>query len=158
MQSFEVGNLRQLRRTLGRGGNVELVRLLGDPAGHPADRADVTYGKMASPTGLREVAAYADVLGPPVRAVIPLDADGRLSKPTSLVTDAHTAGLKIIPWTFRPENRFLAADFKGGGGDAARSPEGSVAEIRRYLATGIDGFFTDDPALGRRAVDGNGRL
>jgi glycerophosphoryl diester phosphodiesterase len=30
---------------------------------------------------------------------------------------------------------------------------GSIAEIKRYLATGIDGFFTDDPALGRAAVD-----
>ena len=57
-------------------------------------------------------------------------------------------------WTFRPENRFLAADFRDTAGENARNPAGSVAEIRRYLATGIDGFFTDDPALGRRAVDG----
>jgi len=28
--------------------------------------------------------------------------------------------------------------------------------MRAYLATGIDAFFTDDPALGRRAVDGDG--
>ena len=26
--------------------------------------------------------------------------------------------------------------------------------MRAYLAAGIDGFFTDDPALGRRALDG----
>ena len=56
-------------------------------------------------------------------------------------------------WTFRPENHFIAADFKDASGDAARNEAGSVAEIRRYLAEGIDGFFTDDPALGRRAVD-----
>jgi glycerophosphoryl diester phosphodiesterase len=30
---------------------------------------------------------------------------------------------------------------------------GSIAEIKRYLATGIDGLFTDDPALGRTAID-----
>ena len=29
--------------------------------------------------------------------------------------------------------------------------EGS-AEIKRYIATGLDGFFTDDPALGRAAI------
>ncbi|TPD89519.1 glycerophosphodiester phosphodiesterase, partial [Stenotrophomonas maltophilia] len=34
--------------------------------------------------------------------------------------------------------------------------EGSIAEMRAYLATGIDAFFTDDPALGRQAVDGTG--
>jgi len=28
--------------------------------------------------------------------------------------------------------------------------------MRAYLATGIDAFFTDDPALGRQAVDGTG--
>ena len=37
-------------------------------------------------------------------------------------------------------------------GDAARNPAGSVAEMRRYLATGLDAFFTDDPALGRQAI------
>ena len=28
----------------------------------------------------------------------------------------------------------------------------SVAEITAYLRAGIDGFFTDDPAVGRAAV------
>ena len=49
---------------------------------------------------------------------------------------------------------FLAADFRDGGPTDARNPRGSLAEIRRYLAAGIDGFFTDDPAIGRAAVDG----
>ena len=31
---------------------------------------------------------------------------------------------------------------------------GSIAEMKRYIATGIDGFFTDDPALGRAALAG----
>jgi len=58
-----------------------------------------------------------------------------------------------VTWTFRPENRFLAADFRSADGENARNPVGSIAEIRHYVATGIDGFFTDDPALGRAAVD-----
>jgi glycerophosphoryl diester phosphodiesterase len=33
-----------------------------------------------------------------------------------------------------------------------RNEAGSIAEIRRYLETGLDGFFTDDPALGRAAI------
>ena len=47
----------------------------------------------------------------------------------------------------------MAAEFRKGEANA-RNPDGSVAEMRAYLATGIDAFFTDDPALGRRAVDG----
>jgi glycerophosphoryl diester phosphodiesterase len=29
-----------------------------------------------------------------------------------------------------------------------------VAEIRRYLETGVDGLFSDDSALARKAIDG----
>ena len=36
---------------------------------------------------------------------------------------------------------------------AARNEAGSIREMRAYIEAGIDGFFTDDPALGRRAVD-----
>jgi glycerophosphoryl diester phosphodiesterase len=96
-------------------------------------------------------------VAPPTRAIIPLGPDGRLAAPTQIVADAHAAGLLVGTWTFRPENSFLAADFRDGAGPAARNPAGSVAEIRRYLTAGLDGFFTDDPALGREAVDAMSR-
>ena len=54
----------------------------------------------------------------------------------------------------RPENAFLPPALRSGPDDAARHEAGSIAEIRAHLAAGIDAFFTDDPALGRRAVDG----
>ena len=63
-------------------------------------------------------------------------------------------GWKVIVYTFRPENHFLG-DHAGDGGAAARNEAGSIRQIRVYLALGIDAFFTDDPALGRRAVDGD---
>ncbi len=156
IQSFEVANLKALRLKVPRGSNIKLMQLTERPSGLPGDVAaaggDLTYGRMTSAEGLKAMAAYADVVAPPVRAIIPLGADGRLAAPTTLVRDAHAAGLLVQLWTFRPENQFLAADFKGPGGENARNPDGSVAEIKRYLAEGIDGFFTDDPALGRRAV------
>ena len=45
----------------------------------------------------------------------------------------------------------MAADFRNGA-LTARNEAGSIAEMKRYIATGIDGFFTDDPALGRAAL------
>ena len=57
------------------------------------------------------------------------------------------------PYTFRPENNFLPASLKDGGTPATRNTAGSVREIQAYLRAGIDGFFTDDPAVGRTAVD-----
>jgi len=109
---------------------------------------------MTSASGLLDIKTYADVVAPPTRSIIPLGPDGRLSAPTRLVTDAHAAGLLVHVWVFRPENNFIAADFRNGAGDTARNPEGSVAEIRRYVEAGIDGFFSDDTAIGRLAIDG----
>lgn len=157
IQSFEVANLKYLRGKLGRRANLRLMQLVVADALRPSDVAaaggTLTFAQMCTPAGLRDIAAYADVVAPPTRAIIPLAKDGKLGQPTSLVDDAHRVGLRVEPWTFRPENRFLAADFRDGAGDNARNEAGSVAEMRRYLAAGIDGFFTDDPALGRRAVD-----
>ncbi|MCD7098481.1 glycerophosphodiester phosphodiesterase [Stenotrophomonas sp. MMGLT7] len=157
IQSFESGNLRELRNKIGRDSNIRLLQLLA-PARYPLpDRdgpaAGRRYADLMTAEGLREVAGYADAIGPELRLVIPLDADKRLQAPTALVRDAHAAGLQVQPYTFRPENYFIAADLNQGGDPAARNEAASVAEIRRYLDAGIDAFFTDDPALGRRAVD-----
>lgn len=156
IQSFEVANLKYLRGKLGRRANLRLMQLVVDAPVRPMDVAaaggSLTFAQMCTPAGLRDIAAYADVVAPPTRALIPLQKDGRLGQPSALVDDAHRAGLRVEPWTFRPENRFLAADFRDGAGDDARNEAGSIAEMRRYIATGLDGFFTDDPALGRAAV------
>ncbi len=159
VQSFEVANLRYLRGKLGRPGNVQLMQLVigSDPKAKPADAGTagggLRYADMITVDGLKVISDYADIVAPDGRSIIPLDADGRLGKPTSLVGDAHRAGLLVQPWTFRPENYFLPRDMQDTAGPAARNPAGSVAEIRAYLAAGIDGFFTDDPAIGRMAVD-----
>lgn len=152
IQSFEVGNLRYLRGKLGRPANVTLLQLLDEDQAVPGDGAAPDYAAMMTPAGLAEIAHYADAIGPWARSIIPLGAGDRLANPRPLVADAHRAGLKVMPYTFRPENRFLAADFRNGEGEDARNPTGSIAEIRRYLAAGIDGFFTDDPAVGRAAL------
>lgn len=109
---------------------------------------------MASAAGLREVAGYADAIGPHylMLQLQPRDGGGQRS---ALVEAAHAAGLQVIAYTFRPESHFLEARYRDEAGPAARNPDGSVREIRDYLSAGMDAFFTDDPALGRRAVDGD---
>lgn len=164
VQSFETANLKALRRAMGKadGTNVRLAQLVVAGGQYdklrPADVAiaggSLTYGEMVSARGLRDMAQYADVVAPITRAVIPVGKDERLLAPTSLVADAHKAGLPVVVWTFRPENAFLAADFRNDAGPNVRNEAGSVAEIRRYLETGIDGLFSDDTALARKAIDG----
>jgi glycerophosphoryl diester phosphodiesterase len=158
VQSFEIANLRYLRQKLGRPGNIRLMQLVTGEDLRPADvvkaGGTLSYRQMMAPAGLAEIARYADILAPDTRSIIPLGSDGRLAAPAPVTAAAHKAGLVVMPWTFRPENYFLAKDFQDANGPAARNPKGSLAEMRAYLAAGIDGFFTDDPAIGRQAIDG----
>ena len=136
IQSFEVNNLKRLDAMTG----VRLIQLVAAEGG-PADGAHETYAEMLTPEGLKAVAAYADGIGPEKTLVIPRGPDMRLAAPTRLVADAHAAGLKVHPWTFRAENYFLPADHRQGEDPRAHGDLG--AEIRTYLAAGVDGVFSD---------------
>lgn len=146
IQSFEVRNLIDLRAKT----DLPLIQLV-DASGGPADRPDMSYAAMTSPTGLKLIAAYADGIGPNKAMVIPRGALGSLGESTSLVRDAHAAGLKVHPWTFRRENYFLPLGDKGGINPAGHGDLG--AEIDAYLKTGIDGLFSDNVREAVAAVD-----
>jgi glycerophosphoryl diester phosphodiesterase len=136
IQSFEAGNLEALRpRT-----ELRLIQLMAAEGG-PPDRPSTSYQRMLTPTGLKALARHVDGIGVEKALVIPRDSDGRLGIPTSLVADAHAAGLKVHVWTFRPENYFLPADLQSGDSPVARGK--AVAEIRAFLDAGIDGAFSD---------------
>lgn len=158
IQSFETRNLRALRQQVARGGHIALLQLFGDPGESPQDSiaagTPMTYAQMATPEGLREIAAYADAIGPH-HLMLQLQARDDGDQSSALAEAAHGAGLKLVVYTFRPENHFLETRYRNDDGDAARNPEGSIRQIREYLSAGMDAFFTDDPGLGRRAVDGD---
>jgi len=94
---------------------------------YPGRGGTLTYAQMMTPAGLKDIAAYADGIGPELRSIIPLDAKGALGTPTALVRDAHAAGLMVIPYTFRPENHFQPSNLRKGA-DNARNVEGSIAD------------------------------
>lgn len=156
IQSFEVGNLRALRERIGHGSNLRLLQLLGDPRSRPYDvdgRSATTYAAMMQPGGLREIAAYADMIGPPL-ATLRLARQASGGFRSQLVDDAHAAGLQVMPYTFRPENTFLPEAYRSGDG-AVRHDAGSIRHVRDHASAGIDGLFADDPAVARRALDGD---
>ncbi len=146
VQSFEPTSIQRLDRLVGN----PLVVLLSGAGTRPYDFEESgdprTVADLITPAGLREIASYAQGIGPTLDLVIPKDADGRLTEPTTLVADAHRAGLLLHPWTMRNENPFLPADFrKGTDPDAYGDVFGAY---RAYFATGIDGVFTDQPDTG----------
>jgi glycerophosphoryl diester phosphodiesterase len=146
IQSFEVENLKALRPKT----KLRLIQLM-DETGSPADRSDMTYTQMATAEGLKIVATYADGVGPNKAMVIPRTLIGNLGTPTTLVADAHKVGLAVHPWTFRRENYFLPLAQKSGVDP--RSIGDVEAEMKAFLATGIDGIFSDNVAEAVAARD-----
>ncbi|MBQ5964829.1 glycerophosphodiester phosphodiesterase [Massilia sp. ZL223] len=153
IQSFETANLKELRTMT----DMRLVQLIDSPANAPYDfvaaKTGRTYADLITPAGLKEIAAYADVVSPYKEIIIPRTAANELGTPTSFVADAHAAGLKVHTWTLRPENPFLPLSLRAAPVTSPSQRGNAVAEILAYLNAGIDGFFTDDPAVGRAAVN-----
>ena len=147
IQSFEVDNLQKLSKLTA----IRLVQLLwveGQPYDQQVLGSGLGYQQMITPEGLKNIARYASGIGPEKGMIIPRDTTGNLTEPTSLVRDAHAAGLKVHPYTFRAENAFLPTSLRNGSEPAER---GDIeAELRAFLATGIDGLFIDQPDIAVR--------
>ncbi|MBE9218975.1 esterase-like activity of phytase family protein [Dolichospermum flos-aquae] len=179
IQSFEVGNLKELHDTImpAAGVDIPLVQLL-DASGIDINGNIIedkpydfivsgdsrTYGDLRTSQGLADVAKYADAIGPWKRMIVSVkgtdangdgnaddvngdgtvnDADRTTLAPTSLVLDAHNAGLLVHPYTFRNEGRYLAADYKG-------DPK---LEFQQFFQLGVDALFTDFPDTGDTVRD-----
>jgi glycerophosphoryl diester phosphodiesterase len=109
------------------------------------------FDAMLTPAGLAEIKTYADGIGPWKPMIVPwkitpfptTGADGKpfsgttsmatTQAPTSVITDAHKAGLFVHIFTFRNEPNYLPADYHG-------DPE---AEYLKFFRLGVDGVFTD---------------
>lgn len=135
VQSFEVAPLRRLNGMI----EAPLVQLVAADGG-PADQPALTYADMITQSGMAEVATYADAVGPDMRLVLELDGT-----PSALVTIAHANDLKVHSWTLRKENAFLPPSLRSAGGEGATGDIGKLAWILERV--GVDGVFTDDPAL-----------
>ncbi|MPY48706.1 glycerophosphodiester phosphodiesterase [Streptomyces acidicola] len=146
LQSFEPTSVQRLNKLI----DNPLVVLLSGANTRPWDFVVTgdprTVADLIKPQGLREIAGYAQGIGPTLDLVIPKDASGNLGTPTTLVADAHKVGLVLHPYTMRNENPFLPANFrKGTDADAYGDAFGA---FKAYFATGIDGVFTDNPDTG----------
>lgn len=164
IQSFEVANLKAINDTImpAAGIDIPLVQLFGG-SGQPYDfvvAGDArTYTDLSTPAGLAEIAEYAAGIGPNKQRIVPLstvdangdgqpddlNGDGAISDgdrvtgtPTTLIADAHNAGLLVHLYTLRNESFFLPDSYEGD----------PLNEYEQFIELGVDGFFTDFPGTG----------
>ena len=123
-----------------------------------------TFASLLTPAGLKEIKTYADGIGPWKPYLIPskqvdankdgkpddLNGDGKIDErdrvmmpATSVVKDAHAAGLFVHAYTFRNEAKRLASYFKG-------DPK---AEYKLFFNLGVDGVFSDFTDTAKAARD-----
>ena len=130
IQSFEIKSLIRLRPMT----SARLVQLV-NVTKSPPDSAEVTFVSMQTPEGLRKVRRYADGIGAAKELIMTEGPDGKPGVPTSLVLDAHAAGLLVHIWTIRSDAPFLPVMWHGD----------EAAELRFFAKAGVDGMFTDFP-------------
>jgi len=138
IQSFEVSNLQEIRKLMGKNSNYKLLQLLDEPQMQPADWAargsHLTYGDMTHPEILKMIASYADGVGPWKRMIIGEDPNSKnLQKATTFIEDAHKVNLFVHPYTFRSDHENLAAEYHD-------DPE---KEYFQFFQLGVDGVFSD---------------
>jgi len=122
------------------------------------------FSAMVTPAGLAEIKSYADGIGPWKPYIVPIKAtlnaagnivdrngdgvsnygDASSQAATTVIDDAHKAGLFVHAYTFRNEQRRLAFDYN-------QDPK---AEYLQFYRLGLDGLFSDfpDTALEARAT------
>ena len=128
VMSFESDALKRLRKDL----DVELVQLL--------DRHETVRTRH-----LRRVSAYASTVGLSKHLVLPREAQDRIGEPGPGVLTAFGAGLDVLVWTLRSENRHLPANLRSNG--PAREHGDAAGEVERLLDLGVDGLMTDFPEV-----------
>ncbi|AQA16726.1 glycerophosphodiester phosphodiesterase [Streptomyces malaysiensis subsp. malaysiensis] len=142
LQSFEPSSIQRLRKLVDTPGVVLLSTVDSRPWDFVEANDPRTVGDLVKPEGLKWIASYAQGIGPDLSVIIPRTADGKLGTPTSVVKDAHAAGLILHPYTMRNENTFLPADFRRGTDPNAYGD--AFGAFKAYFATGIDGIFSDN--------------
>lgn len=144
VQSFELTALKDLRDEHGwKGKSAFLTTVNGGP--YDLQEQGTTYAELTTASSMQDLSQWIDGFGPEKNAVIAREADGSLGEPTTFVEDAHAAGLKVTPWTFRAENTFLPTDYRTGSDPAA---QGRMAdEVTKFYEVGVDGVFCDQPDI-----------
>ncbi|MBE9540669.1 MAG: glycerophosphodiester phosphodiesterase [Proteobacteria bacterium] len=133
LQCFDDKALRYLRHTLKT--KLPLIQLIAD--NHWGEDSEVDYEYLQSAQGLKEIATYADGIGPWLMQIYRGRSSSGEIITSELVSEAQNNGLLVHPYTFRRDEL----------------PDG-IANFEELLeiflnTVKVDGLFTDFPDLVR---------
>lgn len=129
VQCFDPVELLRLRSELKT--QLKLIQLIGSGVEDGVD-----HEQLASPEGLKQLAATVDGLGPSLTRLV--DAGGQ---PVAFTDQAHALGLAVHPYTFRADQLPPFSD-------------SYEALLRHFLGSvGVDGVFCDFPHQAVRVRD-----
>lgn len=141
IQSFESDNLQYLRMRT----KLPLVQLLGegalefDATGVRVVSVDIArFGDLRGDTPPRDfsdIARYANAVGPWKRHILRDAVRSQALLESTVIEQAHAAGLRVHAYTFRNELATLAPQY----GDDPR------LEYFQFFELGVDGVFSDFP-------------
>lgn len=143
LQSFDTNELKRIKTELmpALAMDIKLIQLMaetswGETKEYVDDKAvDYNYDWMFKPGAMKEIATYADGVGPWKPMVVSPESTKENLIFTSLVKDAHQAGIKVHPYTFRLDEGRIPA--------YAENFE-DLLDIF-YNKANVDGVFTDFP-------------
>ena len=126
VMSFDGRVLKRLRRE----SDVPLVRLLDGSESLRRGR-------------LQRIGAYASAVGLHKQHALAPSGKNGVGRPGAAVTTAFAAGLDVLVWTLRNENRHLPQELRSPGRPRAHGD--AAAEVARLFDLGVDGVLTDFP-------------
>ena len=138
VQCFEAAELIRLRQVTAT--PLKFIQLIGlNSWGH----ADVDYDSLLATSALSEIATYAQGIGPHLDQILIGRTPAGLPQFSTLVADAHHAGLAVHPYTLRVDELPAAA---------SALPEALAIILQQAK---VDGIFTDHPDVAAQWLDKN---
>lgn len=133
LQCFDDKALRYLRNTLKT--ELPLIQLIAENSW--GEDSEVDYDYLQTVQGLKEIASYADGIGPWIMQIYRGKSDTGEAITSSLVDDALSNGLEVHPYTFRRD------ELPAGISTFDELLELFINQVK------ITGLFTDFPDLVR---------
>ncbi len=126
LQCFDAAENTRIRFELGS--KLKLIQLIGE---NDWQESTTDYEALRTPAGLQQVARYAQGIGPWIPQIVTWPSLGAAPVFSTLVQDAHAAGLAVHPYTFRADDL------------PNNAPDALAVHQALFEVAGVDGLFTD---------------